>query len=84
MNTSQLRALLIKRLAQFNHLQTNRTALAKFNDYASNRTQLDSDLRQTIFGVAARSNDPKMIEDLQKIMANCNFSEIERGCVMGL
>jgi hypothetical protein len=83
LQTSQLRALLLGLLSRCQHQPTIQTALAKFNDHVAKGTELVPDLRGTIFATAARTNDPKLVEDLKQIMKQCDFSEIERACVMG-
>jgi hypothetical protein len=46
-------------------------------------TELVPDLRAMIFATVSRQNDRKLIQDLKNIMEKCDFSEIERACIIG-
>lgn len=81
--TGQLRALLINLLSRCKHQPTIQTALGKFGDFMKG-VDLVPDLRSAIFGTAARTNDLKVVEDLKKTMQACNFSEVERACIIGI
>ncbi|KAL7069753.1 hypothetical protein ACQ4LE_011141 [Meloidogyne hapla] len=84
MQTSQLRAMLIGRLSRAQHPPTIEVALNKFNEHVEKGAELVPELRSVIYATAARSNDPKLIESLQKILTTCNFAEVENTCIMAL
>ena len=79
-----LRALVLSRLRKCEHQPTIEIALQKFNDYAQNGIQIDSDLRSVVFTCAASRNDPHNVSALKKILATSNFGEIEKHCIMSL
>ncbi|KAI1732802.1 peptidase family m1 domain-containing protein [Ditylenchus destructor] len=77
-----LRALILSRLAKCGHKATIDTALAKFQAYVNENADIVPDLRGMIFGCVGRTNSAEAISQLQKIFETCNFSEIERSCIM--
>ena len=57
--------------------------MAKFKEYTEKNVELLPDLRTVIFNAIARTGDKQAIEELKRILARCNFSEIERACLTG-
>jgi aminopeptidase N len=82
----QLRNVLLNRLARALHKPTIETALEKFREHANSKGKVDlqPDLRKTIYGIAARTNDPSLIADLKQILETVDFSEVETNCIIAL
>uniref|UniRef100_A0A0N5CHZ9 Aminopeptidase n=1 Tax=Strongyloides papillosus TaxID=174720 RepID=A0A0N5CHZ9_STREA len=81
---SQLRGLVLNRLALAGHKPTIDAAREKFYDHYKNKTNIDPNLRSTIYGVIGREDGTAGIEQLQNIFETINFSEVERSCILGM
>ncbi|GMR32147.1 hypothetical protein PMAYCL1PPCAC_02342 [Pristionchus mayeri] len=77
----QLRSAVINRLARCGHADTIQAALALFS---SKKAELNSDIRGTLFGIAARNGTAEHFAQLKNIFETCKFPEIERNCAMSM
>lgn len=71
-----LQALMLNRLLKVGHEPTMQIAISKFRAYVANKTEIHPDLRGLVFYAVAKSNDPKGVADLKKIIETINFSEV--------
>ncbi|KAF8387261.1 pam-1 [Pristionchus pacificus] len=81
MHRGQLRSLVINRLARSGHEDTIQAALSLFS---SKKADLNSDIRSTVFGIAARSGTAEHFAELKKIYETNGFSEVERNAATAM
>lgn len=81
---SMLRGLILSRLAKSKHQKTIDTALTKFADHYTNKTELHPDLRAVIYGIAAREGGKDTLHQIQHIFETVGFSEVERNAIVAM